>query len=495
MTKMAAQQLGRYNINVNSICPGVTRTELGARNSITRAAERGITVAEMQARAGGEDPDPPRQYPRRYRGNGGVSCLARSAQHHRPIDQRRRRPGPELRPAPRMDRLSRRQYAADMDSGREAMPLTQDLGRFASGLTFEKLPREAVEIARTGFIDTIATMIAGAQDPAPQSGVRTGAVLRRRRAASLYFSGETAAAPEAAWINGTAGHALDYDDVGCRGHLSTVLVPAILAEAETLGAWRARDVRLLCRGIRDLGRAGAARPRPPSRQRLAPDRHLRRDRRRRGLRRAAPARRRAGDDGDRAVGVAGRRHHGQFRHDDEAVPRRPRGACRARLGAARGTGFTAAPDALEHPQGFLSAVSPEGNVDRESPPALGEEWQIVKQGLGIKKYPACYCTHRALDAMLDLLAQRPLKPAEIESITVSISKTHSLILRNHAPQTGLEAKFSMEFAMAAAIISRRASLGEYTDDFVRRPEVQELMRRVSIVTNENYDPQVSGASA
>src|SRR5437763_4921863 len=49
MTKMAAQRLGRYNINVNAICPGVTRTELGQRNAETRAAERGITVAEMQA--------------------------------------------------------------------------------------------------------------------------------------------------------------------------------------------------------------------------------------------------------------------------------------------------------------------------------------------------------------------------------------------------------------------------------------------------------------
>jgi 2-methylcitrate dehydratase PrpD len=52
----------------------------------------------------------------------------------------------------------------------------------------------------------------------------------------------------------------------------------------------------------------------------------------------------------------------------------------------------------------------------------------------------------------------------------------------------------MEFAMAAAVISRRASLGEYTDEFVRRPEVQELMRRVRLVTNENYDPVQIGAS-
>src|SRR5437588_809880 len=93
-------------------------------------------------------------------------------------------------------------------------------------------------------------------------------------------------------------------------------------------------------------------------------------------------------------------------------------------------GFTAATDALEHPQGFLSAVSPEGKADREGQVLDHQtEWHILKQGLSIKKYPACYCTHRALDAMLELLATRPLQPAEIKKITASISKTHSLILR------------------------------------------------------------------
>jgi 2-methylcitrate dehydratase PrpD len=96
--------------------------------------------------------------------------------------------------------------------------------------------------------------------------------------------------------------------------------------------------------------------------------------------------------------------------------------------------------------------------------------------------------------MLELLASHPLKPANIKRITVSISDTHSLILRNHEPKTGLAAKFSMEFAMAAAVIARRAGLAEYTDGFVKRPEVQELMRRVRVETNRNYDPEVSGAS-
>lgn len=48
--------------------------------------------------------------------------------------------------------------------------------------------------------------------------------------------------------------------------------------------------------------------------------------------------------------------------------------------------------------------------------------------------------------------------------------------------------------MATAVIARRAGLAEYTDGFVRRPEVQDLMRRVGIETNQNYDPEVSGAS-
>jgi len=373
------------------------------------------------------------------------------------------------------------------------MPLTQDLGRFAAGLTFEALPAEAVEIARTGIIDTIATMIAGAHDPAPQ-------LLRRGLApapgpASLYFSGETATAPEAAWINGTAGHALDYDDVGCRGHVSTVLVPALLAEAETLGLGGREMFAGYVAGYETWAELA----------RRDPGHHHKKGWHPTGifgaigagaacaaLRRLDPTRATAAIAlaASQAGGIMA--NFGTMTKPFHAGRAAHAGLVSARLAEA---GFTASPDALEHGQGFLSAVSPEGKVDRDSPtPALGAEWQIVKQGLSIKKYPACYCTHRALDGMLELLARRPLKPAEIARITVSISETHSLILRNHTPETGLAAKFSMEFAMAAAVIARRAGLGEYTDEFVHRPDVQDLMGRVGVVTNENYDPVVSGAS-
>ena len=97
------------------------------------------------------------------------------------------------------------------------MSLTRDLGRFVANISFERLSAEAVDVARIGFIDSIATMIAGAGDQAPQLLRR--ALQPKEGDATLYFSGDQAPPPEAAWINGTAGHALDYDDVASlRGH-------------------------------------------------------------------------------------------------------------------------------------------------------------------------------------------------------------------------------------------------------------------------------------
>jgi 2-methylcitrate dehydratase PrpD len=155
-------------------------------------------------------------------------------------------------------------------------------------------------------------------------------------------------------------------------------------------------------------------------------------------------------------------------------------------------GFTASLDAIEHPQGFLSAVSPEGRLDRDSAIEAGSIWKLARDGVAVKKYPLCYCTHRALDGMLDLLQAERVDAGTVKRVTVSTSPRYATILRNHAPQTGLEAKFSMEFAMASALIAGRASPAELTDGFVRRPEVQALMQRVVIKQDERVDPADPG---
>jgi len=372
------------------------------------------------------------------------------------------------------------------------MHLTRDLGVFAAALSFDALPAEAIDIARTGFIDTIATMIAGSRDDAPQ-------LLRRALSpppgkATLYFTGDTAPAPEAAWINGTAAHALDYDDVAVRGHPSTVLIPAILAEAEELGASGRDMIAAYVAGYEvwaELSHRDPDDQRPKgwhptgifgSIAAAAACTRLR------GLsaEQAAMALALAASQASGLMANFGTMtkpfHAGKAAHD---------GLISARLAEA---GFTASLDALEHPSGFLTAVSPAGRVDRDSPPALGKPWHILKNRLGIKKYPACYAVHRSIDGMLDLLKEHPVKPEEIKRIVATISKNRAIMLRNHQPQTGLEGKFSMEFAMAASVIARRASLAEYTDGFVRRPDVQALMQKVELDINENYDPEWSGAA-
>jgi 2-methylcitrate dehydratase PrpD len=372
------------------------------------------------------------------------------------------------------------------------MPLTRDIGAFAASLGFSQLPSEAVEIARTGFIDTIATMIAGAHDDAPQ--LLRKALNPPPGEATLYFAGDTTPAPDAAWINGTAAHALDYDDVAVRGHPSTVLVPAILAEGEALGSSGNDLIAAYVAGYEAWAEVAGRDPGHHHRKGWHPTGIF-------GTIAAAAAcarlRRLRPEQATMAVALAASQSAGLAANFGTMTkPFHAGRAANAGLTAARlaAVGFTASPDAIEHPQGFLSAVSPEGQADRGSAAALGREWHIVKNRLSIKKYPACYALHRSLDGMLDLLDKRPLKPEEIARIAASISKTRSLILRNHRPQTGLEGKFSMEFAMAAAVIARRASLAEFTDGFVRRPDVQALMQRVTVDPNENYDPEVSGAS-
>jgi 2-methylcitrate dehydratase PrpD len=146
-------------------------------------------------------------------------------------------------------------------------------------------------------------------------------------------------------------------------------------------------------------------------------------------------------------------------------------------------GLTAAPDAIEHPAGFLSALSPHGQVDRTSPvPDLGRRFRILDSGLSIKKYPTCYATHRVIDGVLDLCQQHRVGLQDVAQIHTRIGVAQASMLRNHQPQTGLEAKFSIEFAVAAALARGKVGLGELSDDFVQQAQVKETMAKVKIST-------------
>ncbi len=142
------------------------------------------------------------------------------------------------------------------------------------------------------------------------------------------------------------------------------------------------------------------------------------------------------------------------------------GLLAARLAEA---GLTSTDTAIEDDLGFLRAISPKGQVDTTSPPALGKDWGILRTGINIKLYPVCYAVHRALDAVIDMRRSKPVKPEDVEAIDLEIGETQAEILRIHRPTNGLDAKISGEFAMASAIVAGACGHAELTDAFVQPP--------------------------
>jgi 2-methylcitrate dehydratase PrpD len=370
--------------------------------------------------------------------------------------------------------------------------LTRSLATFVAELELAAIPPGALTVVHTGFADCVATMIVGSSEDPPR--ILLEALAPPPGNASLYLTGRRVPAPEAAWINGTAAHALDYDDVALRGHPSTVLVPAILAEAESLGASGAQMAAAYVAGYEVWAELAGRDPAQHHQKGWHPT----------GIfgpvgAAAACASLRGLDAGKTAHAIAlGASHSaglvanfGTMTKPYHAGRAAHAGVMAARLASA---GFTASPDALEHPLGFLAAVSPKGTADRQSPARVGREWQVLKQGLSVKKYPLCYCTHRAIDGVLDMLAVQPVTPDNVESIRVSTSRRNVAVLRNSRPQTGLEAKFSMQFAMASSLVAGRVGLGELTNDFVQRPDVQALMPKVAVEPDDREDPARPGAA-
>jgi 2-methylcitrate dehydratase PrpD len=151
--------------------------------------------------------------------------------------------------------------------------------------------------------------------------------------------------------------------------------------------------------------------------------------------------------------------------------------------------MTASPDAIEHHAGFLRAISPKGNLDLErSSDGLGRSLRLLDAGLSVKKYPICYATHRVIDAVIDLARAENLQPEDVSSVHASIGVAQASMLRNHAPETALEAKFSLEFAVASALVARAVGRAQLSEEFVNSPAVREAMKRVEISTVETTCP-------
>lgn len=368
------------------------------------------------------------------------------------------------------------------------MGLTRDIGKFLSTIRYERVPAEAVPIVARGFTDTVGVLLAGL--PEPVSGIVARSVGYDLPIATIGdFAPTSLSAPDLALIYGTASHALDYDDTGLNGHPSAVLVPAILAEAQEVGADGKAMIAAYVAGY-EVWAEMQARDKDSLHQKGWHPSAIH------GTVAAAAAsavlRKLDAELATRAVALSASLAAGVVSNFGSMT--KPFHLGRTAQSALLATrlaqaGLTASPDAIEHELGFLTAISPKGDVDLTGPSQFGTLWRILQFGVNVKLYPMCFGSHRILDAMIDACKANNVKADQIKAVDVELAQNSVKVLRNKTPQTALEAKFSAQFALAAAAIAGRCTNAEVATPFVQRKDVQEFFGKVRIHSVADQDPE------
>jgi len=352
-----------------------------------------------------------------------------------------------------------------------------------------RVPPEASARAATAVKDTIGVMLAGVGEPAAriaqamasEDGVGTCRVL----GTSLQTSPELAAL-----ANGVSAHSLDYDDM-CfvsLAHPSCALVPAILATGELVHARSSALLDAYVIGFELECRLGN----------VMNPRHYHQ----RGwhctssigtVGAAAAAARMLGlgaQATQHALGIAASSACGLKENIGSMVkPLHAGMAARNGVMAARlaQRGFTASPHAIDGPQGYLVAMDSERDSLDAAVGDLGIRWEILHTGVTVKLYPSCAATHPPLDALIAMKRREQITADQVRAIDVEVDSMTPRLLIHPDPVTGLEAKFSMPFCAAAAIVYDRIGIDTFDVDHIRNPTVQALMKHVTLRANEEFD--------
>jgi 2-methylcitrate dehydratase PrpD len=350
-------------------------------------------------------------------------------------------------------------------------------------------PQAALAAARNAFIDTVAVAVPGAFDPATEhvlSAVRDWGTGR-----STVVGAETPlAAPWAALVNGTAAHALDFDDNfdPAKAHASAVLVPAILALAEQEGASGRACLDAYIAGLQILGRAGQG-VNPWHRNRgwhatatmgaigaAAACARL--------LRLPAPQ---AAHALSIATSMAGG-FMSQF--GSEAKPLHAGLAAKSGVMAASlaRAGLTAGLETFDGHTGMNRLmVGPDyeqlrdalthiehGQTMRFETGHVGDPLLILSSGLKVKRFPNCGSAHRAMDGLLALKQQHGFTAGDVARVTVRYPKSHNANLMYRDPQTAAQARFSLEYALALILLKGECTLADFAGNGWLNPAVRAL---------------------
>jgi 2-methylcitrate dehydratase PrpD len=340
----------------------------------------------------------------------------------------------------------------------------------------------AMTRAQQAIVDTIGCMVAGARDQAPRSVAAAFSSEIGPTGVSGVFTGGRASLSVAALINGTAAHCLDFDDNfhPARAHASAVLVPALLAIASADDSISGDQfIRAYLAGLEAQATVGFG-VNPP---------HYNKGWHGTStvgcIGAAAGVAVLLGLDEERiaqAMSIATSLAAGPKGQFGTAVkPLHAGMAARNAVEAANlaQVGMTGRLDILERPQGFLDLF---GDVDSTGWGALSwDQSHIIETwGLVTKLHPCCASTHRAIDAALDLQNEHGFSLDEVQRIETKVGRSAVDNLAYPDPADEMQARFSMQYCLAAALFHGRLSLADFTLEAIFRREIRRHMPKISM---------------
>lgn len=364
---------------------------------------------------------------------------------------------------------------------------TRKLASFIVDADTAAAPEEVRQLALRPIADTIGCMAAGLSSDLAQivggyAGVDSALTLD-----TLWGSGGRLPSETAALLGGALGAALDYDDVSAIGHPSSILMAAILsADVAELSGADVLDAYLI--GYEVTTRLGQAMMLPHTRHGW----HATSTTGYFGA--VAVAARLYGmsvEETTHALGMAASMAGGIARNFGTMTKPVHSGlAARGGLTAAglARAGLTAGRDILDGPRSFLEMYAL-GTPSPEAFDRLGAPWAMYERAPSLKRFPSCYATHRAIDAMLELQQIHDFSVDEVDQIRLRAPIRATGGLAYPKPMTGFEAKFSGTYPVAAAFLDRDVTIGSFADDQVLRSDAVRLIEKMDLAEDPRCLPE------
>lgn len=378
--------------------------------------------------------------------------------------------------------------------------LTDTIARFIAEKSLADCPDIAIEKTKKVIADTFAVMLAGAGSEVAPPLLEYLTLSGESGASPIIGTKRTASAELAALVNGTFGHALDFDDVLAMmpAHPSAVILAALTADLERHPLSGRALIEAQVFGIEIGGKIGLG----------ITTGHYNRGFHGTGTLGifcavAALAKAYALDvETTRiAFGIAASMASGLRRNFGTMTkPLHTGWAARSALAAVHlaMSGFTAAPDVLEAKSGFFAAYGVEKSDPEATARSLGKPWVVVDPGIALKKFPCCYACHCGMDGVLTLRKKLGFEAKDIERLECRMPPGGMQVLTYPDPQTGLEGKFSLQYSLAAGALDGRYTIDSFTDKAVTRCDIRALLPRVDAhedVRCRGDDPQFESRSS